>query len=101
MGSRGLWRGMGRLAIAACALSVAVALPGKAQATSTRIYTLGVMNRFIVDDANKWLYPQLITKYGNLFYIELFGSGPSRAFTAPTSERGSAAASPPGMLAGT
>jgi hypothetical protein len=83
--SRGLNRTIG--AIAALGTALAIATPREAQATSTRIYTLGVMNRFIIDDSNKWLYPHIITKYGNLFYLELFGTGPSRAFSAPTSER--------------
>jgi YD repeat-containing protein len=43
--------------------------------TETRVYTLGVMNRFVLDDANRWLHPHAITKYGNLFYLELFGAG--------------------------
>jgi hypothetical protein len=91
----------GLFAITACALT-GIALPNNAEATTTRIYTLGVMNRFIVDDANKWLYPQAILKYGNLFYIDLFGSDPSRAATAPGSERSANVMQQgPGMLAGT
>jgi hypothetical protein len=76
-------------------------LGGKAEASSTRIYTLGAMNRFIVDDTNKWLYPQLITKYGDLFYLELFGTGVSRAFATPGSNRTTAMAGTPTSLAGT
>lgn len=104
MGSWGRDLGSKRVvkaALACAAMSVALAVPQRAQATSTRVYTLGVMNRFIIDDANKWLYPQVITKYGNLFYVEMFGTGPSRSFTAPGSERGGAGGSAPGMLAGT
>lgn len=55
---------------------VAVA-PAPAEATNTRVFTLGTMNRFIIDDANRWLYPHVITRYGHLFYVELFGTAPS------------------------
>jgi hypothetical protein len=90
--------GRSRLAIAA-AVTALIALPNNADATTTRIYTLGAMNRFIVDDANKWLYPQAIIKYGNLFYLELFGSQPSRSTAAPGSERTmNTPAMGPGML---
>src|SRR5262249_42777773 len=76
----------GPCTVAICAL-LGIALPSVAAATTTRVYTLGVMNRFIVDDANKWLYPQAILRYGNMFYLELFGSNPSRTTAAPGSER--------------
>ncbi|MBI4816807.1 MAG: hypothetical protein HY791_11145 [Deltaproteobacteria bacterium] len=65
--------------------SAFVALP--AEATTTRVYTLGAVNRYVLDDANRWLWPHAILDYGNLFYLELFGSGPSDGFTAPTSNR--------------
>lgn len=64
-----------------------VALPRPAEATSTRVWTLGGMNRFILDDANRFLYPHMITKYGNLFYLELFGLSDSIGANAPTSLR--------------
>jgi hypothetical protein len=65
----------------------AAALPNSARATTTRAYTLGAMNRFVIDDTNRWLYPHMITKFKSLFYIELFGSNPSRLFSAPGSNR--------------
>jgi len=71
----------------ATTFGVMVGAPQKAEATTTRIYTLGSMNRFILDDTNRWLYPHTITKYGNLFYLELFGSAPSQGSSAPTSNR--------------
>lgn len=74
-------------AVSLLVLSAAVAAPKHAAATTTRVYTLGAMNRFIIDDTNRWLYPHMITKYKNLFYLELFGSDPSRLFSAPTSNR--------------
>jgi hypothetical protein len=64
-----------------------IVLPKVAEATTTRVYTLGAMNRFVIDDTNRWLYPHMITKYKSLFYVELFGSNPSRLFSAPTSNR--------------
>jgi hypothetical protein len=64
-----------------------VLAPTLAQATSTRVYTLGAMNRFILDDTNRWLYPQAITRYGNLFYLEMFGTKPSQDASAPGSLR--------------
>jgi len=66
----------------------AVFAPAPASATGTRAWNLGVMNRFILDDANRWLFPHTITKYGSLFYIELYGLNDSNASTAPTSMRG-------------
>src|SRR5262252_6797991 len=73
---------------AALALLLGAALlPNTARATTTRAYTLGAMNRFIIDDTNRWLYPHMITKFKSLFYVELFGSNPSRLFSAPGSER--------------
>ena len=72
---------------AALALTLAIA-PSPAHATGTRAWNLGVMNRFILDDANRWLFPHTITKYGNLFYIELYGLSDSFGSTAPTSMRG-------------
>jgi hypothetical protein len=65
------------------------------------VYTLGVMNRFIIDDANKWLYPHMIANFGNLFYLELFGSGPSRSTAAPGSQRLANVPDAPPLLAGT
>jgi hypothetical protein len=65
----------------------AAAVSRSASATTTRTYTLGAMNRFIIDDTNRWLYPHMITKFKSLFYIELFGSDPSRLFSAPGSAR--------------
>lgn len=76
----------------AVALLTAVTLwPAAASATTTRVYTLGAMNRFIVDDSNRWLYPHMITKFGNLFYVELFGGSPSQTTSAPGSNRQAAA----------
>jgi hypothetical protein len=46
-----------------------------ADATTTRTNCLSLTNRFIVSDAHGWLYPHRLTKYGNLFYLELFGAG--------------------------
>lgn len=82
----------GRLGGALTAFAVSLGLlgtlaPRAAEATNTRVWTLGVMNRFIVDDANRWLYPHMITKFGNLFYIELYGAQDSIGSTAPTSQR--------------
>jgi hypothetical protein len=74
----------GALAIAA---ATALLSPSSAQATTTRVWTLGVMNRYILDDANRWLFPHMITKFGNLFYIELYGAQDSFAEFAPTSMR--------------
>lgn len=76
--------------LAAIAMGATLGLARPAEATTTRVYTLGAMNRFILDDTNRWLYPHIITKYGNLFYVELFGSSPSRSTSAPTSNRQSA-----------
>lgn len=69
------------------ALALALLAPGRAEATTTRVWTLGGMNRFVMDDANRWLYPHTITKYGNLFYLELYGAKDSYDFTAPGSLR--------------
>lgn len=74
-------------ALAALVAGGVLAAPSLATATTTRVYTLGGMNRFIVDDTNRWLYPHTITKYGNLFYVELFGAEPSQNFSAPGSLR--------------
>lgn len=76
----------------ALALTVSLGLlaglaPKTAEATNTRVWTLGVMNRYIVDDANRWLWPHMITKFGNLFYIELYGAQDSFGSFAPTSQR--------------
>ena len=59
--------------IGLAALSAVTLAPAITEATTTRIYTLGVSNRFVLDDANRWLYPHMITRYGNIFYVELFG----------------------------
>jgi hypothetical protein len=75
------------MTVAAGALLVTASFPQAAHATSTRAYTLGVMNRFIIDDANRWLYPHTIANFGSLFYVELFGTAPSRATAAPGSQR--------------
>ncbi|MBI2375889.1 MAG: hypothetical protein HYV07_17990 [Deltaproteobacteria bacterium] len=88
---------MKRLAPYALALGALAASP--AQATTTRVYTLGAMNRFVIDDANRWLWPHTALDYSNLFYLELFGSGPSDGFAAPTSKRGANDA-PGAMLTG-
>lgn len=69
--------------------SIMASMPQSAEATGNRVWTLGVMNRFIEDDANRVLYPHTISKYSNLFYLELFGMGPSAGATAPDSLRGS------------
>jgi hypothetical protein len=71
-----------------CAISASLLGARPASATTTRVWTLGGMNRFILDDANRWLFPHVITKYGDLFYLELFGANDSISATAPTSERG-------------
>lgn len=59
----------------------------EAEATVTRIYTLGGMNRFILDDANRWIFPHVIGSYSNLFYIDLFGAEASRSFENPAAGR--------------
>ncbi len=84
MGARSRMRGLGAVLVLALG---AATVPKTAGATTTRVYTLGAMNRFIIDDTNRWLYPHMITKYKSLFYVELFGSNPSRLFSAPGSER--------------
>lgn len=76
------------------------AVPEHAEATSGRVWTLGVMNRFIQDDANRWLYPHTIKNYGNLFYIELYGLQDSIGATAPTSLRGGNDRAPAAVLGG-
>ncbi len=67
--------------------TLVAATPRTAHATASRVWTLGVMNRFILDDANKWMYPHTIAKFGNLFYLELFGIDDSIAAAAPDSNR--------------
>ncbi len=84
-GASGLRSGLAAMGLT-LAMTAAVATP--AHATGTRAWNLGVMNRFILDDANRWLFPHAITKYGNLFYIELYGLEDSQGATAPTSMRG-------------
>jgi len=81
---RSRWVGRSACALLAAGLSFA---PQAARATTTRVWTLGAMNRFILDDANRWLYPHTIAQFGNLFYIELFGLGDSLGTAAPGSER--------------
>lgn len=84
----GLMRGALKIgALVALSAGVLVGTADRAEATTTRIYTLGAMNRFILDDTNRWLYPHIITKYGNLFYVELFGAAPSQNTSAPGSNR--------------
>ncbi|MEN1728143.1 MAG: hypothetical protein AAGJ52_06855 [Pseudomonadota bacterium] len=39
--------------------------------SSSRLQVGGFVNRLIVDDSNRWLYPSNITRYGNLFYLDL------------------------------
>ena len=58
-----------------------------AEATGNRVWTLGGMNRFVEDDANRWLYPHTIKNYSNLFYLEMFGLGDSIGAVAPGSLR--------------
>lgn len=67
--------------------SLMTGLPQSAQATGSRVWTLGVMNRFIEDDANRWLYPHTISKYGNLFYLELYGLSDSLTNAAVASSK--------------
>lgn len=74
-------------AIALCALGAVALAPAVAEATTTRIYTLGVANRFVLDDANRWLYPHMITRYGNIFYLELFGGESSLGASGDDSNR--------------
>lgn len=84
----GAFRGALRIgALAAVTAGVLVGTTERAEATTTRVYTLGAMNRYILDDTNRWLYPHVITKYGNLFYVELFGSANSQNTSAPGSNR--------------
>lgn len=85
--------GLGRGGIALL-LVASVLSSREAEATTTRVYTLGVMNRFVLDDTNRWLYPHIITKYGSLFYLELFGAAPSEGASAPGSLRQTASAAP-------
>ncbi|MEQ9498772.1 MAG: hypothetical protein RIT81_17980 [Deltaproteobacteria bacterium] len=70
------------------ALGALMTAPSLAEATTTRIYTLGVSNRFVLDDANRWLYPHMITRYGNIFYLELFGGESSQNAFGDDSNRG-------------
>lgn len=56
------------------------------------------MNRFVRDDANRWIYPDVIASYDNLFYIDLFGAAPSRGFAAPGSNRLNAGLDPLGAF---
>jgi hypothetical protein len=56
------------------------------------------MNRFILDDANRWIFPHVITSYTNLFYIDLFGAEASRSVAAPGSNRLMAGADPLGAF---
>ncbi len=93
-------RTAGLLPLAAVTAGAVALAPTPAHATSGRVWTLGVMNRFIEDDANRWLYPHTITKYGNLFYLELYGLADSIAATAPTSNRGANDRLPLGALPG-
>ena len=58
-----------------------------AEATGNRVWTLGGMNRFIEDDANRWLYPHTISNYSNLFYLEMYGLADSAVAVAPGSLR--------------
>jgi hypothetical protein len=58
-------------------------MPQSADATGTRVWTLGGMNRFIEDDANRSLYPHTISKYSDLFDLEMFGLGDSVGANAP------------------
>lgn len=73
--------------LTALVLATSLLAARPAEATNTRVFTLGTMNRFIIDDANRWLYPHVITRYGHLFYVELFGTAPSAGTTAPDSQR--------------
>ncbi len=75
------------MALVLVGLFAAFSAPRPAQATVTRVYTLGGMNRFILDDANRFIYPHAISRYSNLFYVDLFGAQPSRSFSAPGSRR--------------
>lgn len=87
-GSHESHRPLARIGALALTTTLAVLMvPGRAEATNTRVWTLGVMNRFVLDDANRWLYPHVITKYGNLFYVELYGYGDSLGVAAPDSQR--------------
>src|SRR5687768_12386278 len=83
----GIWSKKRVLGALVLSLFGSILSPKNAAATTTRTYTLGAMNRFIIDDTNRWLYPHMITKFKSLFYVELFGSNPSRLFSAPGSNR--------------
>lgn len=51
-------------------LALMVVLSGMAFATQTRVETMGMVNNIVIDDANIWLYPQTVVKYGGLFTVE-------------------------------
>jgi len=61
-----------RLVISLCALLGLILFSGSAFAWETRVLTLGDQNRWVQDDANIWLYPQRVLKYGDRLYLDLW-----------------------------
>jgi hypothetical protein len=53
----------------------ALLFPAVAAATSTRVSSLGQLNRFVADDANMFKYPNTIDRYGHLFVLDYVGAG--------------------------
>ena len=53
------------------AAALVLLVSGTAGAWETRVLTLGDQNRFIQDDANIWIYPHTMVKYGDRLYLDL------------------------------
>jgi len=53
------------------ATALVLLVSGTAGAWETRVLTLGDQNRFIQDDANIWIYPHTMVKYGDRLYLDL------------------------------
>ena len=51
-------------------LALMFILTSVAFATNTRVMSMGDVNNVVRDDANIWLYPQTLLKYGGLFTLE-------------------------------
>ena len=60
-----------RIALSLASLAVVLLAAGSAAAWETRVLTLGDQNRFVEDDANIWLYPQKVMRYGDRLYLDL------------------------------
>lgn len=80
-----------RLAISLSALLGLILLSGSAFAWETRVLTLGDQNRWVQDDANIWLYPQRVLRYGDRLYLDLArraGEGDGRVVDAEGEREG-------------